>query len=148
MAVRLNPPQNCTESRERKPELKKRRIEKLVYPNGMAARATPKSQGSRYFRVIFWTSVCVIALTAAQYGSVRLLAGRPSSWLFEAFLDLAPPLLFMGDIAQLAYTQGSQAPLRDQLHAVGFGVLVNIFIYSAIAIVVTWLFFPRVRRIA
>ena len=104
---------------------------------------------ARYLKVVFWASLGVVLLTIAQYGSVHLLSGRPSSWLFEASLDLAPPLLFAGDIAQLTYTDGSQAPLRDQLPAIAIGVVFNIVMYSILAIVVTWLFFPtrRSRRV-
>jgi hypothetical protein len=101
------------------------------------------SSAARYLKVVFWTALSVVLLTVAQYGSVHLLSGRPSSWLFEASLDLAPPLLFVGDIAQLTYTQGSQAPLRDQLPAIAVGIFFNIVMYSVIAIVVTWLFFPN-----
>jgi hypothetical protein len=108
----------------------------------MDGRTTPSSTIGRFGKVVFWAAVCVVLLTAAQYGSVHLLSDRPSSWLFEASLDLAPPLLFAGDMAQVTYTEGSQLPLRDQLQAVLIGVLVNVFLYSAIAALVTWLFFP------
>jgi hypothetical protein len=102
----------------------------------------------RYWKVLAWTIICVVLLTVAQFGSVHLLTDRPESWLFEASLDLAPPLLFAGDIAQLMFTQNSQAPLRNQLQAVGIGVLVNICMYAAIALVATWLFFPPRRQTA
>ena len=69
---------------------------------------------NRYWKVLAWTVICVLLLTAAQFGSVHLLTARPSSWLFEASLDLGPPLLFFGDLMQLHFDNGSQAPLRDQ----------------------------------
>ena len=100
----------------------------------------------RYWKVLFGTAACVVLLTAAQYGSVHLLTGRPSSWLFEASLDLDPPLLFAGDMAQFSVNNGSQAALRDQLQAVGLGVLVNISLYGSVALIATWLFFPPGRR--
>jgi hypothetical protein len=100
---------------------------------------------TRYFKVLGWVAVGIVALTAAQYGSVHLLTGRPSSWLFEASLDLGPPLLFAGDMVQLSLNHGSQAPLRDQPRAVAAGVLANICLYGAIALIVTWLFSPRRR---
>ncbi len=96
----------------------------------------------RYLKVLIWTVICVVLLTVAQFGCVRLLNARPASWLFEMSLDLAPPLLFAGDMAELHFNDGSQAALRDQLQAVGVGMLVNIAIYSATAVLVTWLFFP------
>jgi hypothetical protein len=99
----------------------------------------------RYVKVLAWVIICVVALTAAQYGSVHLLTGRPSSWLFEAFLDVGPPLLFAGDIVQLNFDDGSQAPLRDQPAALAVGIAVNIFLYGAMALVITWLFFPPPR---
>ncbi len=98
----------------------------------------------RYVKVLFWVAVAVLILTAAQYGSVHLLTRRPASWLFEASLDFGPPLLFAGDIVQLAFTRGSQAPLRDQPQALAAGVLTNIFLYGVIALIATWLFFPPV----
>ncbi len=99
----------------------------------------------RYWKVLAVTAICVVLLTAAQFGSVHLLTGRPSSWLFEASLDLAPPLLFAGDLAQFIDNNGSQAALRNQLHAVGLGVLVNICLYGSVALLATWLFFPPRR---
>ncbi|AXC11639.1 hypothetical protein ACPOL_2315 [Acidisarcina polymorpha] len=84
-------------------------------------------------------------MTAAQYGSVHLLTGRPSSWLFEASLDLAPPLLFAGDVIQFIFNHASQAPLRDQPAAVAMGWLTNLCLYWIIALLVTWLFFPPQR---
>src|SRR5271168_4445217 len=96
----------------------------------------------RSLKVVLWVAVAVVVLTAAQYGSVHLLAGRPSSWLFEASLDFGPPLLFAGDIVQLALNHGSQAPLRYQPRALAAGMLANIFLYGVIALIVTWLFFP------
>lgn len=100
----------------------------------------------RYLKVLAWTAVCVLLLTAAQFGSVHLLTGRPSSWLFEASLDLAPPLLFAGDFAQSMFDHGSQAPLRDQPRALAVGVLVNVGVYAATALMATWLFFPSGDR--
>lgn len=102
----------------------------------------------RYIKVILWVIVAIVVLTAAQYGSVHLLTGRPSSWLFEASLDFGPPFLFAGDIVQLIYNGGSQAPLRDQPQALAAGMLTNIFLYGAMALFVTWLFFPPVRQSA
>jgi hypothetical protein len=99
----------------------------------------------RYAKVLLWVAIAVLVLTAAQYGSVHLLNARPSSWLFEASLDFGPPLLFAGDIVQLSFNNGSQAPLRDQPEALAAGVLTNIFLYGAIALVVTWLFFSPTR---
>src|SRR5271170_5180796 len=96
----------------------------------------------RYMKVLLWVAVAVLLLTAAQYGSVHLLTGRPSSWLFEASLDFGPPLLFAGDMVQLAINQGSQAPIHDQPTALAAGVLANVLLYGVIAIIVTWLFFP------
>lgn len=100
----------------------------------------------RYLKVLLWVAVAVVVLTAAQYGSVHLLTARPSSWLFEASLDLGPPLLFFGDMVQLSFNHNSQAPLRDQPTALTAGVLANILLYGFIALIVTWLFFPP-RRI-
>ena len=102
----------------------------------------------RYVKVVAWVAVSVVVLTAAQYGSVHLLTGRPSSWLFEASLDFGPPLLFAGDMVQLTINHGSQAPLRDQPEALAAGMLTNIFLYGVIALVVTWLFFrpDRLQR--
>jgi len=108
----------------------------------MNRQAAPKASIGRYGKVLIWAALSVILLTAAQYGSLHLLSGRPSSWLFEASLDLAPPLLFAGDLAQVSYTEGSQLPLRDQLQAVAIGVMVNVILYSVIAMLVAWLFFP------
>lgn len=99
----------------------------------------------RYAKVLLWVVIGVVALTAAQYGSVHLLTGRPSSWLFEASLDLGPPLLFAGDIVQLMLNHGSQAPLRDQPRALAAGMLANILLYGFICVVVAWLFFPPRR---
>ena len=99
----------------------------------------------RYLKVVIWVAIAVLALTAAQYGSVHLLTARPSSWLFEASLDVGPPLLFFGDMVQLSFNHGSQAPLRDQPEALAAGVLANILLYGVIALIVTWLFFPPVR---
>lgn len=99
----------------------------------------------RYVKVLLWVIVAVLVLTAAQFGSVHLLTGRPSSWLFEASLDVGPPLLFVGDIVQLSFNHDLQAPLRDQPQALAAGVLANIFLYGVIALVVTWLFFPANR---
>lgn len=101
----------------------------------------------RYLKVLLWVAVAVLILTAAQYGSVHLLTQRPSSWLFEASLDFGPPLLFAGDIIQLAFNKGSQAPLRDQPQALAAGVLTNILLYGIIALIVTWLFFPPAQRL-
>jgi hypothetical protein len=102
----------------------------------------------RYWKVLAWTVLGVLLLTAAQYGSVHLLNGRPSSWLFELSLDLGPPLLFAGDVAQFMFNKGSQAPLRDQPRALAAGVLANVLLYGAVALLATWLFFPprRSRR--
>lgn len=97
----------------------------------------------RYLKVLAWVIAGVVVLTAAQYGSVHLLTGRPSSWLFEASLDFGPPLLFAGDIVQLKLNHGSQAPLRDQPTALAAGMLANIVLYGAIALLLTWLFFPQ-----
>jgi hypothetical protein len=99
----------------------------------------------RYLKVLLSVAVAVVVLTAAQYGSVHLLTGQPSSWLFEASLDFGPPLLFAGDIVQLMFNKGSQAPLRDQPAALAAGILANILIYGFIALIVTWLFFPPAR---
>lgn len=99
----------------------------------------------RYLKVVLWVAVAVVVLTAAQFGSVHLLTARPASWLFEASLDFGPPLLFAGDIVQLAFNHGSQAPLRYQPRALAAGMLANIFLYGVIALIVTWLFFPPVR---
>jgi hypothetical protein len=99
----------------------------------------------RYLKVLAVTAMCVVLLTGAQFGSVHLLTGRPFSWLFEASLDLAPPLLFAGDLVQFMDNRGSQAALRDQLHAVSMGVLANIFLYGSAALIATWLFFPPGR---
>ncbi len=96
----------------------------------------------RYVKVLAWVAAAVALLTAAQYGSVHLLTGRPSSWLFEASLDFGPPLLFAGDIVQLMFNHGSQAPLRDQPEALAAGMLTNILLYGVIALIVTCLFFP------
>jgi len=106
----------------------------------MESRTTPKNSLARYGKVVFWAALSALVLTAAQYGSLHLLSGRPSSWLFEASLDLGPPLLFAGDLAQVSYTEGSQLPLRDQLQAVAIGVMVNVALYSVIAALVTWIF--------
>jgi len=86
-----------------------------------------------------------VLLTVAQFGCVHLLTGRPSSWLFEASLDFGPPLLFVGDIVQEIFTGGFQAPLRDQPLALAAGLMANICLYGAIAVIVTWLFFPPAR---
>jgi hypothetical protein len=94
----------------------------------------------RYLKAFLWSTTFVLLLTFAQYGSVHLLTQRPATWLFEASLDLAPPLLFAGDVAQSAYTHSSQAPLREQLPAVALGVLVNICAYGILAVGATWLF--------
>ncbi len=99
----------------------------------------------RYLKVLFWVAVAVLILTAGQYGSVHMLTGRPSSWLFEASLDFGPPLLFFGDLVQLSFNHGSQAPLHDQPEALAAGMLANIFLYGMIALIVTWLFFPPAR---
>jgi hypothetical protein len=101
-----------------------------------------------YIRVLTSVAIAVVVLTVAQYGSVHLLTGRPSSWFFEASLDLGPPLLFAGDMVQLVLNHGSQAPLRDQPKALAAGMLTNIFLYGMIALVVTWLFFPPVATIS
>ena len=100
----------------------------------------------RYVKVLLWVVVAVVVLTAAQYGSVHLLTARPSSWLFEASLDFGPPLLFFGDMVQLSFNKGSQAPLRDQPAALAAGMLANVLLYGFIAVVVTWLFFSPRRR--
>jgi hypothetical protein len=100
----------------------------------------------RSLKVLLWVAVAVIVLTAAQYGSVHLLTGRPSSWLFEASLDFGPPLLFAGDIVQLMFNHDSQAPLRDQPSALAAGVLANIVLYGVVALIVTWIFFPAKAR--
>jgi hypothetical protein len=102
----------------------------------------------RYWKVTFWTTFAVLLLTMAQYGSVHLLTGRPSSWLFEASLDLAPPLLFAGDVAQAMFNEGSQVPLRDQASALLVGLSVNLSLYISIALIATWLFFPPKRLTA
>jgi len=99
----------------------------------------------RYWKVLAWTAVGVVLLTAAQYGCVHLLTRRPSSWLFEASLDFGPPLLFFGDIVQLMFNEGSQAPLRDQPLALAAGMIANICLYGTTAVVVAWLFFPPAR---
>jgi hypothetical protein len=99
----------------------------------------------RYLKVILWVAVAILVLTAGQFGSVHLLTARPASWLFEASLDVGPPLLFFGDIVQMLFNHGSQAPLRYQPEAVAAGVLANILLYGVIALVVTWLFFPPLR---
>jgi hypothetical protein len=99
----------------------------------------------RYLKVVLWVAIGVVALTAAQYGSVHLLTGRPSSWLFEASLDFGPPLLFAGDVVQLMLDNGSQAPLRDMPAALAAGILANVLIYGSIAVLATWLFFPPNR---
>jgi hypothetical protein len=96
----------------------------------------------RYLKVLIWVAIAVLVLTAGQYGSVHLLTARPASWLFEASLDVGPPLLFFGDIVQLLFNHGSQAPLRDQPEALAAGVLANIALYGFICLIVTWLFFP------
>jgi hypothetical protein len=100
----------------------------------------------RYFKVLAWTAALVLLLTAAQYGSVHLLTGRPSSWLFEASLDVAPPLLFAGDLAQFFLSRGSQAPLQDEPWPLVAGIFINICLYGFIALGVTWLFFPSNRE--
>lgn len=100
----------------------------------------------RYLKVLLWVAVAVGVLTAAQFGSVHLLTGRPSSWLFEASLDVGPPLLFFGDMVQVSFNRHPLAPLRDQPSAVAAGILANIVLYGVIAILVTWLFFPPPRR--
>jgi hypothetical protein len=46
---------------------------------------------------------------------------------------------------QLHFDNGSQAPLRDQPGPLAAGVLANIALYAAVALVVTWLFFPPSR---
>ncbi len=102
----------------------------------------------RSLKVLLWVAVAVVVLTAAQYGSVHLLTARPSSWLFEASLDFGPPLLFFGDLVQLSFNNGSQAPLRDQPGALAAGVLANILLYGFIALIVSWLFFPPAARTA
>ncbi len=102
----------------------------------------------RSLKVLLWVAVAVVVLTAAQYGSVHLLTGRPFSWLFEASLDFGPPLLFFGDMVQLAFNRGSQAPLRDQPTALAAGVLANIVLYGAVALIVMWVFFPDKARAA
>jgi hypothetical protein len=99
----------------------------------------------RYWKVLAWTAVSVVLLTAAQFGCVHLLTGRPSSWLFEASLDFGPPLLFFGDIVQSIFNKGSQAPLRDHPAALAAGLMANICLYGMTALIVTWLFFPPVR---
>jgi len=99
----------------------------------------------RSLKVVLWVAVAVVVLTAAQYGSVHLLTGRPSSWLFEASLDFGPPLLFAGDIVQLMFNHGSHAPLRDQPEALAAGVLANTVLYGVMALIVMWLFFPPER---
>src|SRR5271163_3996701 len=98
----------------------------------------------RYLKVLLWVAVAVLVLTAAQYGSVHLLTARPASWLFEASLDFGPPLLFAGDMVQLSFNHGSQAPLHDQPKALAAGVLANVLLYGVIALIVTWLFFPPI----
>jgi hypothetical protein len=102
----------------------------------------------RYLRVFVVTALAVVLLTAAQYGSIHLLTGRPFSWLFEASLDLAPPLLFAGDMVQFQDNHGSQAPQHEQLRSLGLGVLANICLYAAVALAATWLFFPPRARAA
>ncbi len=100
----------------------------------------------RYLKVVLWVAVAVVVLTAAQFGSVHLLTARPASWLFDASLDFGPPLLFAGDIVQLSFNHGSQAPLRYQPKALAAGILTNILLYGIIALIVTWLFFPPQHR--
>ncbi len=97
----------------------------------------------RCLKAFACSMVFVVLLTVAQYGSVHLLTRRPASWLFELSLDLAPPLLFAGDLAQATYTHSSQAPLREQAPALALGLAVNVLAYGTIAVVVTWLFFPE-----
>lgn len=99
----------------------------------------------RYLRAFIHSMIFVALLTAAQYGSVHLLTRRPVSWLFELSLDLAPPLLFAGDVAQATYTHASQAPLREQVPALALGFAVNLLVYGATATLVTGVFFPRRR---
>jgi hypothetical protein len=96
----------------------------------------------RYLKAIVWSTAVVVLLTAAQYGSVHLLTRRPASWLFEASLDVAPPLLFAGDIAQSLFSRASQAPLHEQLPALAFGLFVNLALYGTLALAAAWLFFP------
>jgi len=96
----------------------------------------------RYMKAFVWSTLFVVLLTVAQYGSVHLLTRRPASWLFEASLDLAPPLLFAGDLAQSIQTHESQAPLREQLPALTLGLLVNVAVYGILAVSITWLFLP------
>jgi hypothetical protein len=100
----------------------------------------------RSLKVLLWVAVAVVVLTAAQYGSVHLMTARPASWLFEASLDFGPPLLFFGDIVQLSFNKGSQAPLRDQPGALAVGVVANILLYGVVALIVMWLFFPSDAR--
>jgi hypothetical protein len=99
----------------------------------------------RYLKVLIWVAIAVLVLTAGQYGSVHLLTARPASWLFEASLDIGPPLLFFGDMVQLSFNHGSQAPLRDQPAALAAGVLANVVLYGIISLILTWLFFPPAR---
>jgi hypothetical protein len=97
----------------------------------------------KYLKAFTFSMIFVVLLTVAQYGSVHLLTRRPASWLFELSLDLAPPLMFAGDLAQATYTHSSQAPLREQMPALAFGLVVNIVVYATLAIVITWLFLPK-----
>jgi hypothetical protein len=96
-----------------------------------------------YVKALIWSTGIVLVLTVAQYSSVHLLNSRPASWVFEASLDLAPPFLFAGDLAQFMFTHGSQAPLREQLPAVAFGLLVNIIVYGTAAVIAVRLFAPE-----
>jgi len=99
----------------------------------------------RYLKAFVYSTIFVALLTVAQYGSVHLLTRRPASWLFEVSLDLAPPLLFAGDVAQATYTHASQAPLREQMPALALGFAVNILVYGITAVIAAWLFFPANR---
>lgn len=91
-----------------------------------------------YWKAIAWAALGVTVLTAAQYGSVHLLSGRPDQWVFEASLDLAPPLLFVGDTVQFMVANGSQVALREQLSAVLVGMLVNTVLYSIVIWAAAW----------
>jgi len=110
-------------------------------PYEMMVSGSSRGLGMGYIKALAWSTAFVALLTFAQYGSVHLLSARPASWLFEASLDLAPPLLFAGDIAQSMFNHDSQAPLREQLPALGVGLLINICAYGVIVLGAKWLFF-------
>lgn len=117
----------------------------VIFAKAKSRLRSEKGDAMRYWKVLAWTALSVMLLTAGQFGCVHLLTRRPASWLFEASLDFGPPLLFFGDIVQSMYTGGSQAPLRDQPVALATGMIANICLYGAIAVIVAWLFFPPAR---